>query len=369
MNQFARQIGERIRLAREDKKITQDAFAAEFGCNDRQTVSAIETGLRQVKPEELTRISKILGEPLSFFTDPYVVTEKRAFSYRAKPDSKDISAFEQRAHKLISANRRFRELLQEPASTFGNQLRNLNKQTSLSNATVCGESTAKALGLGNVPALNLRDTIEKKLNVMVLFVEAPESISGAACHLPDGDFIMINRNEASFRRNFDLGHELFHILTWAEMPPDRIDAIQKGESRPKVEKLADAFTAGLLMPVEVVRVRWSRRNPTEDIHDWILQNARDFRVSGQALYWRLVNAQIISKPDAESVNLDLLSRTDDCEPDGKPNAYNAEFARRVNAVLQRGLVSARKTADLLEFDLADVKEFLAAYKYPAPFAL
>lgn len=368
MNQFARQIGERIRLAREDKKITQDTFAAEFGCNDRQTVSAIETGLRLVKPEELTRISEILGEPLSFFTDPYVVTEKRAFSYRAKPDSKDISAFEQKAHKLISANRRFRELLQEPASTFGNQLRNLNKQTSSSSASACGESTARALGLGDVPALNLRDTIEKKLNVMVLFVEAPESISGAACHLLDGDFIMINRNEASFRRNFDLGHELFHILTWEEMPPERIDSILKGESRPKVEKLADAFTAGLLMPVEMVRMRWSRRNPIEDIHDWILQNARDFHVSGQALYWRLVNEHIISKRDEESVNRDLLSRTDDCEPDGKPNAYNAEFARRVNAVLQRGLVSARKTADLLEFDLADVKEFLAAYKYPAPFA-
>src|ERR1039457_4287885 len=101
MNQFARQIGERVRLAREDKKITQDAFAAEFGCNDRQTVSAIETGLRQVKPEELTRISKILVEPLTFFTDPYVVTEKRVFHYRGNPDSKDISAFEQRAHKLI----------------------------------------------------------------------------------------------------------------------------------------------------------------------------------------------------------------------------------------------------------------------------
>ena len=114
MNLFARQIGERIRLAREEKKITQDAFAAQFGCNDRQTVSAIETGVRLVKPDELTRISKILDEPVSFFTDPYVVTEKRAFSYRAKPDSKDIGAFEQKAHKLISANRRFRELLQIP---------------------------------------------------------------------------------------------------------------------------------------------------------------------------------------------------------------------------------------------------------------
>ena len=369
MNTFVIQIGERIRLAREDRRMTQDVFAAKFGCKDRQTVSAIETGLRCVNPEELTRISEILDQPLAFFTDPYVVIEKSAFSYRAKPDSTDIDPFEQKVHKLISANRRFRELLEEPATTFGNQLRKLDKQTSFIRATERGESTAKALELGDVPALRLRDTLEKELNVMVLFVDAPESISGAACHLSDGDFIMINRSEVSFRRNFDLGHELFHILTWDHMPPERIDAIQKGEDRRKVEKLADAFTAGLLMPIEAVRARWLRCNANENIHDRILRNARDFHVSGKAFYWRLVNAQILTKKEAESVNPDLLSRTGDLDSEGKPNAYNAEFARRLHTVLQRGLVSARKAANLLECDLAEVNEFLAAYKYPPPFAL
>ena len=94
MNHFARQVGERIRLAREAKAMTQEAFAKALGQNNHQTVSAIETGLRQLQPDELTRTCQILERPLSFFTDPYVVTDTRAFSYRAKPNSKDIGAFE-----------------------------------------------------------------------------------------------------------------------------------------------------------------------------------------------------------------------------------------------------------------------------------
>ena len=122
---FSAQVAERIRLAREEASMTQDGFAKAFGCNDRQTVSAIETGIRQVAPEEMLRIAKILAKPASFFTDPYVITERRAFSYRAKLNSPDINAFERRAHKLISANRRFRKLMGEPDVPFGSQLKGM----------------------------------------------------------------------------------------------------------------------------------------------------------------------------------------------------------------------------------------------------
>src|SRR5665213_1206914 len=296
MNHFASQIGERIRSAREANGITQDAFARQLGCNNHQTVSAIETGLRQLQPEELTRVCKILQRPLSFFTDPYLVTDKHAFSYRAKPNSKDIDTFEKKAHNLISANRRFREMLDEATTPIGQQLRGLTRQTRIHLATIIGERVCKALKLGDAPAIKLRDTIETVCKVMVLFVDAPPSISGAACHLPDGDFILINRTEASFRRHFDLGHEFFHILTWVEMPPQRLNAELEGNKKTKVEKLADAFTAGLLMPYEVVSKRWQSRQQNLDIHDAILESAKELRVSGPAMYWRSVSYTHLTLP-------------------------------------------------------------------------
>jgi len=357
--EFAFQIAERIRTARAAKSMTQEDFAKEFGCNDRQTISAIETGIQRVKPDEMVRIAKILAKPLSFFTDPYLITEPNSFSYRARPNSKDVDAFEKRAHKLISANRRFRKLLGEPESPFGNQLKGMNRQTPLAAAAVAGEKTAKSLGLGEIPALKLLDAAEEQLRVVILFIDAPESISGAACHLPDGDYILINRNEVSFRRNFNLGHELFHILTWAAMPPDRVDTIEQGQQRPKVEKLADNFSSGLLIPLESLQPRWKARQHTDEIHQWILTVAKEFRVSGEALYWRLINANLLSP--TEEVNRAMLSRSEEDDRSGKPNPYNAEFVRRLHAVLEHGLVSTLKAAELLDCEPHDLKSIVTTY--------
>lgn len=358
--EFTLQIAERIRVAREEKGIIQDDFAAALGCNDRQTVSAIETGIRKVSPQEMVKIAKILGRPLSYFTDPYIVAETNAFSYRARLDSAPaVNSFEKRAHKLISANRRFRNLLGEPDVPFGNQLKGVNKLTPLMAAVAAGERTAKSLGLGETPALRLRESVEEQLRVFVLFIDAPESISGAACHLQDGDYVLINRKEPSFRRNFNLGHELFHILTWTEMPPARVDAIMPTEKRPKVEKLADNFSSGLLMPSEPLRLRWSNRPPQSEIHEWLVATARDFRVSGEALYWRLVNMNLLTKP--ESVDLRQLSRWDEDDKSGKPNLYNSEFVRRLHAVLDRGLVGVVKAAELLECEPYDLKRLVSSY--------
>ena len=46
-------IGKRIRALREERKLSQERMAEIFGFNDRQTVSAIETGARRVTAEEL----------------------------------------------------------------------------------------------------------------------------------------------------------------------------------------------------------------------------------------------------------------------------------------------------------------------------
>ena len=359
------QVAERIRLAREQKALTQEEFSKRFGCNNRQTISAIETGIRRVSPEEIKLIGKILECPTSFFIDPYVITEKRAFSYRAKPNSRDIDAFEQQAHKLISANRRFCRLLGEPAIPFSSQLKSINKQSPLQAAAHAGDQASQVLDLGELPALKLRNAVEDKLHIMVLFLDGPESISGAACHLSDGDYILINRQEASFRRNFNLGHELFHLLTWNTMAPERIDEIRQDAQRPKVEKLADNFSSGLLLPSEKVLTRWKYRTPTLDIHEWIISTAKEFRVSGEAFYWRLVNLQLIST--TEEVNRIRLSRSDEEDSSGKPHRFNAQFARRLKAVLDRGLVSIRKASDLLECDLDEVKEIVSSYGLEASF--
>ena len=56
------------------------------------------------------------------------------------------------------------------------------------------------------------------------------------------------------RSHFDLAHELFHVLTWDAMPPERLEeARETGGSR--VEQLANSLAASVLMPVDARAVR------------------------------------------------------------------------------------------------------------------
>lgn len=368
MDALTRLISERIYLAREEAGLSQDALSAKLGFNDRQTLSAIETGLRRVSPEELVLLSQKLDQPLEYFTDPYVVAEKSSFSYRAtKPAKSDLAAFEQQAERLISANRRFRELLGETPSPVQPQLTELTKGMPLDFATWQGEQTAAAWQLGEIPALRLRDAAETTLGITILFVDAPASISGAACRLRDGGVILINRNEPVSRQNFDLGHELFHLLTWDRMPPERIDLItsEGTAGRSKVEKLADAYTAGLLMPQATIQRRWSQRN-TQTTEAWIRAQARELRVSPLALYWRLVNLELVDPKDISAKSIPAAG-TNGAE--SRPNLYSAGFVTRLHKVLDRGHVTVLKAAELLDFSVDELQGLFSAYKLNAPFDL
>ena len=74
--------GRRIRALREERKLSQERLAEMFGFNDRQTVSAIETGLRRVTAEELVLAVERLGAPLEYFTDPFLLVADGRFSWR-----------------------------------------------------------------------------------------------------------------------------------------------------------------------------------------------------------------------------------------------------------------------------------------------
>jgi hypothetical protein len=79
--------------------------------------------------------------------------------------------------------------------------------------------------------------MERELGVPVLMVDTLEGVSGAACRLPALDTVLINRLEAPGRRQFDIAHELFHILTWDTMPPEHVEDASE-QSKNRVEQLA-----------------------------------------------------------------------------------------------------------------------------------
>jgi Zn-dependent peptidase ImmA (M78 family)/transcriptional regulator with XRE-family HTH domain len=366
MNALALLIGQRVAMARSCSPFSQESLAEALGFKDRQTISAIEQGQRKVSPEELVQLAEILQQPVDYFTDPYLVAEKSRFSYRARNPSKDaLEDFGRKAERLISAHRRFRQLLGEVPSPVHPQLSSISKKTGLEMASFYGERTAAAWKLGDVPAARLREAAEQELKISIFFVDVAAGISGAACHLDDGNVIVINRNEALGRLNFDIGHEIFHLLTWDRMPPDPMDIeYEAGHSRPHVEKLADSFTAGLLMPSEVVKVRWKRRDKQAP-GEWVRNHARELLVSGEALYWRLVNLELIDKDDA----LLKTVRKNGHVQGPRPNLYNKAFVTELHKVLSEGRVTVLRVSELLDSSLEELSALFASYGMSVPFAL
>lgn len=360
--EFNRLVGGRVRIAREALRLSQSDLAAKLGLSSHQIVSAIETGIRAVSADEMFELTEIFGKPMEYFTDPYLIVDEKVISYRAEPGTPQLETFEATVNNLVAAAVRFADLTGEEINPLKSQLP-VDRGSDLSWIAGLGTQVAERFGLGPIPAENLVSFIEERLGIMVLKVDAPRGISGAACHLPRIDIIVVNRKEPVFRQHFDLAHELFHVLTWNTLPPERHDWIE--EKKTKTEKMADAFAAGLLMPLKAMKARWASRRPGGDIHEWILKNATEMQVSGSAFYWRLVNLGLLPKKARESVDLDRLSRSDDTTATSL--LLGEAFVRRMHAVLGQGKVSARKAADLVGLEKDDLKQLFASYGLQPPF--
>src|SRR5713101_6829635 len=99
-------IGTRIKSLREERKLSQDDLARQFGFNDRQTVSAIETGERRVTAEELLLAVEKLGATLDYFTDPFLLVGEGKFSWRQTDvGPQRLSGYERSAGRWIAAFR------------------------------------------------------------------------------------------------------------------------------------------------------------------------------------------------------------------------------------------------------------------------
>jgi Zn-dependent peptidase ImmA (M78 family)/transcriptional regulator with XRE-family HTH domain len=360
---FNHLVGSRVKIARELASMNQSVLAEKLSVSSHQIISQIETGLRAVSSDEMFTLTEVFEKPMDFFTDPYRIVDEKVLSFRARPDVEALGAFEEKIGNLVAASVRFSDLLNEPVNPFKQQLP-VDMSTSTRSVTALGTQVAEQLALGAIPADKLEACIEKELGIMVFYVDAPEGVSGSACHMPQLDLITINRAEADFRRNFDLAHELFHVLTWAKLPPRRHDWID-GKTKQKAEKLADAFAAGLLMPMKSLEARWSARKEEEDLNTWILRTATEMKVSGQAFYWRSVNAGLLSKKLQERVVESKLSRSSDNSE--IPRLFCDSFVRRMHMVLEQGKVSARKAASLVDLEVDEFDSLFASYGLGSPF--
>jgi Zn-dependent peptidase ImmA (M78 family)/transcriptional regulator with XRE-family HTH domain len=343
-----------------------------LGFNDRQTLSGIEQGIRNVKPEELLRAATFFEVSPNFFTDPLELAGEAQFSWRKSIDNGDgLDVFEAKAERWIATFRHLNQLRGEIVNSSLMRL-GLNRRSSFLEAMEEGDAIAQALELGNVPAVSLPSVLEEKLNTLVLFVDPEPGISGAACQLGPLNTILINRNESLGRRSFDLGHEFFHLLTWADMPPRHCEGLHDGtKQQQRVETLADNFSAGLLMPRRCI-LKLIELFPIPENEDgiavWIRKNAPKLGVSGQALKWQLVNLGILRNAIANQID-DSDIRIGVSDDAVLPPRFSKKFVDTLGWGIEMGHLSTRKAAKILDTTLDDLAVLFAEHGLETPFDL
>ncbi len=363
-------IGIRLKAARERSELTQQELADALGLRHRQTVASIEAGERRASAQELIRAMEVLSVDLDYFTDPFRLVGEGQFSFRTSGEVEQgvLDRFEQLAGRWLAM---YRELSREQGhspSWLGYKL-NLSASSSFEDAQAAGESAVKLWGLGDRPAARLRSVMEDRLHVLVLYVDTPTGISGAASRVPGLNCALVNRSESEGRRHFDLAHELFHLLTWDALPPDRATVVNERRrgKQWRVEKMAENFAAALLMPEATMKRAWASDANAGEIHNRINMVAKRFRVSSQACKWRLYNLGLLSKRDLSGIDDRRLSRNGNVACDPEQSVFSGPFFERLSVALDTGRLSVKRATGLLGVSVTQLAETLHAHGHETYF--
>lgn len=118
-------------------------------------------------------------------------------------------------------------------------------------AAAAGERFVGELALGDAPATRLARVMERHLGALVLMVDLPEGVSAGACRLPALDTVRINRGEP-LRGGISTSRTPFSISSPGTRYRRQHVADGSERSRKRVERLANSFALGLLMPAAVL---------------------------------------------------------------------------------------------------------------------
>lgn len=331
--------GKRIRARRERLGLGQEELAQQMQLAHRQTLGRIESGERKLRPVELAAAAQALDVPVSYFTDPFDAAGEAAFAFRADGVEQSVlDELEERGGRWLATY----DALVRP-SLLAHSL-HMDSGSSYERAQEAGDATRQQLRLGAFPAHDLGDALEREWGVLVLNVDAPEGVSGVASRLHGVQAIFVNRLESAGRRNYNLAHEAFHLLTWDSMPPARVAGDRSARAEKRIEELANNFAAALLMPADSVRSSWQELG-AGDKAECIQAMAQRFGVSAPAMKWRLLNLRLVAKSALPGDA--LLSAVAPGDERATPLLFNAKFVGLVYQAVETGRLSLRKACTIM----------------------
>ncbi len=336
----AEMIGRRIREARERRDISQQKVADALGI-PRTAVTNLEAGTRNVSTLELTKLGALFNLSPAAFLDGSAVSDLavvRARALLAATSSPEFGPVIDRMIDLCREGAELRRLLEQDTTvSMPNYAQRIaNSGDAVRQGEARAREERRRLGLGNAPIGNLPELIGDQ-GIWVASAakdDFPDDVSGLFLHHSSiGMAVLINGSHKPVRQRFSYAHEYGHALFDRQ---EELRLTQNRNSNELVEKRANAFAAGFLMPaggvLDQLRVRGkgqpSRQaqfvysvatdlneeaeiRPRTGSQVITFQDAavlaRHFGVSYEAMVWRLRNLDLLDTPATNA----LIERRDD----------------------------------------------------------
>lgn len=355
-------LGARIQQARQKLGLTQRQLAEQAGLPAHQIVSQIEKGKREVKAWELVRIAQVLYTDVNALLTAGLAPTPTVL-WRDDP-GKGAPTREARFLQRCREYHMLERLLELPPPPPLPRFEVAPSQLTPQAADRLAVETQRTLGLGSRPAASLVRVLEAEYRVKIWY-EPMDTVGSAACVVGSiGYAVLVNAGHAPWRRNYSLAHELFHLVTWHSVLPELRSADPERWSR--VERAAQVFASTLLLPADAVCAEFDARVESGAVkYVDLVELARDFDVSTEALLWRLAHLGRIEESEAQRVLGDLQFKDLDrgtmaerwCEPLVPPE----RFVRLAFLAYQKGKLSRSRLAKLLGTSLIDLGQVLGEY--------
>ncbi|MBA7635054.1 hypothetical protein ES703_42654 [subsurface metagenome] len=349
-------LRERLKSARQKVGFTQKEVSQRCGIDD-SSLSSFECGRSEPRLAQLDKLAEVYHVALSYF---FQESQERpqGIMWRNKPSNdKEIQA------KFLQLCSQYRQL-----EIWTNELSQKRLPTLDTYSDNCwypqveemASDARHAMRLGDRPGQSLYWILEEVYGVKIFHMELGQAgIAGCAVSDELGEAILLNRNCSQWRRNHDLAHELFHLLTWANFK--HTEGIY--EPTKQEEKFATCFAGNLLLPTELVRTAISKVTNSEGKVPFSKLDtiAREFDVSLESLFWRMHflfawdEEKTLKFVEKVREYVKSAEREDDSNPKLLPARYRALAIR----ALQNGDISLGRFAKFMGIGRTEARHYIS----------
>ncbi|MFB9342208.1 ImmA/IrrE family metallo-endopeptidase [Aminobacter aganoensis] len=366
------QLGDRIRVARENASKTQ-ANAAEAIGVARTTLVAMEKGVRRVKISELQQLARLYGTSANALLRKEAVHVELAPKFRklANNEEQSVAQAAELMAQLVRAEVELESLLGIE------RVHNLPPERRILLGDVRQQAEQHALdlrhwlGLGLSPIVDIVSILEMQMGVRVYVRRLAAKISGLFAYDEKvGACILLNANHPLDRRTQTAAHELGHLVaTRMDVEVSEIDELENSRE----EKYANAFARGFLTPAQAVRQKFAEvtAGATSLTRRHVIVLAHFFHVSREAIVRRLEELQLTKKgtwdwfvangsitdEQARQVLGEAFRRDPLKDEAALPVSLKASLM--ANQAAKRGLLSEGQIARLLHLDRVQVRDILS----------